>query len=38
VFDYVDAFYNRKRRHNSIAGIPPITFETRHAETLGLAA
>ena len=38
IFDYIEVFYNRQRRHTSIGGIPPVTFETRHAETLGLAA
>ena len=38
VFDYLKVFYNRQRRHTSIGGIPPVTFESRHAETHCLAA
>jgi putative transposase len=38
IFDYIEVFYNRQRRHTSIGGVPPITFESRHAEQLGLAA
>ena len=38
VFDYIEVFYNRQRRHTSIGGIPPVTFETRHAQQLELAA
>lgn len=38
LFDYLEVFYNRQRRHTSIGGIPPVTFENRHAETFGLAA
>lgn len=38
IFDYLEVFYNRQRRHTSIGGISPVTFEARHAEQLGLAA
>ena len=38
IFDYLEVFYNRQRRHTSIGGIPPVTFEARHAETLDVAA
>lgn len=38
LFDYIEVFYNRQRRHTSIGGIAPVTFETRHADTVGLAA
>jgi transposase InsO family protein len=38
IFDYIGVFFNRQRRHTSIGGIPPVSFETRHAETPGLAA
>ncbi len=38
IFDFVEVFYNRQRRHTSIGGIPPVTFEARHSETLDLAA
>jgi putative transposase len=26
VFDYIEGFYNRHRRHTSLGGIPPLTF------------
>ena len=29
VFDYIEVFYNRKRRHSSIGGISPEAFEKR---------
>jgi putative transposase len=38
IFDYLEVFYNRQRRHTSIGNIPPITYETRHAATTDLAA
>jgi putative transposase len=38
IFDYIEVFYNRRRRHTSIGSIPPITFEARHADTVDLAA
>ncbi len=38
IFDYLEVFYNRQRRHTSIGGIPPVTFEARHTETLDVAA
>lgn len=38
VFDYIEAFYNRQRRHTSIGSIPPVEFETRHGLTAEMAA
>jgi putative transposase len=38
IFDYLEVFYNRQRRHTSIGSIPPITCEARHADTADLAA
>jgi putative transposase len=38
IFDYLEVFYNRQRRHTSIGSIPPVTYETRFAEERGLAA
>ncbi len=38
IFDHLEVFYNRQRRHTSIGSIPPITFEARHADTVDLAA
>ena len=32
VFDYIEVFYNRGRRHTSIGGIPPVMFEARAAD------
>ena len=37
IFDYIEVFYNRRRRHTGIGGISPVTYETRYAE-LSLAA
>lgn len=38
IFDYIEAFYNRRRRHTAIGSIPPVTFENRHAAQTGMAA
>jgi putative transposase len=38
IFDYVEVFYNRQRRHTSIGSIPPVTFEARHADHPGRLA
>jgi putative transposase len=38
IFDYIEVFYNRQRRHTSIGSIPPVTFEARFTETSDLAA
>jgi len=29
VFDYIEMFYNPKRRHGSNRGLPPVDFELR---------
>jgi hypothetical protein len=34
----IEVFYNRQRRHTSIGSIPPVSFEARHTDGLGLAA
>ncbi len=33
VFDYIEGFYNSRRRHSSIGQISPINFERLHLET-----
>jgi putative transposase len=33
VFDYIEVFYNRRRRHTAIGGVPPVTFESHAAAT-----
>ena len=30
IFDYIDVFYNRQRRHTSLDHLPPLEFEARH--------
>ena len=30
IFDYVEAFYNPRRRHSSIGHLSPVEFESRH--------
>ena len=30
VFDYIETFYNRTRRHSSLGGLSPVTFEQRN--------
>jgi putative transposase len=30
VFDYVEAFYNRKRKHGYNHMLPPVEYERRH--------
>jgi putative transposase len=37
VFDYIEVFYNRRRRHTAIGGVPPVTYEA-HAFAAGDAA
>ena len=31
VFDYIERFYNPRRRHSTLGQISPIEFETRYA-------
>lgn len=38
IFDYVETFYNRSRRHTSIGNIAPVEFEDRHGLTVEMAA
>ena len=34
VFNYIEMFYNPKRRHSSAAGLSPVEFEQRHSQRL----
>ena len=34
VFNYIDMFYNPKRRHGTAGDISPIEFERRHSQRL----
>lgn len=31
IFDYLEAFYNRKRRHSSLSCLSPVEFEARRS-------
>ena len=33
VFDYIEGFYNPKRRHSALAYLSPVNFELRHGRT-----
>jgi len=32
IFDWIEIFYNRTRRHSSLGNIPPAEYETRHQQ------
>lgn len=32
IFEYVENFHNRQRRHSSLGMLGPIEFELRHAD------
>jgi putative transposase len=34
VFNYIEMFYNPKRRHNTAGGVSPVEFEKRHSQRL----
>ena len=38
IFDYIEVFYNRQRRHTSIGSVPPVTYEARHSDRPAVAA
>ena len=33
IFDYIESFYNRQRRHSSVGYISPVNFENSAPET-----
>jgi putative transposase len=33
IFEYLEIFHNRQRRHSSLSMLTPIEFETRHQPT-----
>ena len=35
LFDYIEVFYNQRRRHSTIGYVSPATFERQHAGALG---
>jgi len=35
VFNYIEMFYNPKRRHNTSGGVSPVEFEKRQSQQLG---
>ncbi len=37
LFDYIEVFYNQRRRHSTVGRISPATFEKRHAEMTQVA-
>ncbi len=38
VFEYVEVFYNRHRRHSTLGYLSPVDFENSYYQNLGLAA
>jgi transposase InsO family protein len=37
IFDWIEAFYNRTRRHSSLGMLSPIAYEKLHAEQTSAA-
>ena len=37
LFDYIEVFYNQRRRHSTVGRISPAAFEKRHAEMTQVA-
>ena len=38
VFDYIEVFYNRIRRHSSLGNLSPERFEERYRSSVAVAA
>ena len=38
LFDYIEVFYNRKRRHSSLDYLSPLEYEQQHAEVKGMTS
>lgn len=36
IFDYVEAFYNPRRRHTTIGAMSPVSFEDAYAKEIAL--
>ncbi len=37
IFEYIEAFYNRRRRHSSLEYLSPIEYEHRHSPLTAVA-
>lgn len=37
IFEYIEAFYNRRRRHSSLGNLSPIEYEHRHSSLTAVA-
>lgn len=35
IFDYIEVFYNRQRRHSSLGYLSPVAFETNQSQSVG---